>query len=80
MTPMTRVRVSIRRCSQHGKAVMLRKYFLFTRLNVFQMVENRLINNGSRRLRSQIIRNDIKKQFYTLRLREDSRAFDADTA
>lgn len=80
MTPMTRVRVCIRQCSRHDKAVMLRKYFLFTRLNVFQMVENRLINNRSPRLRRQIIRNDIKKQFYTVRLREDSRAFGADTA
>lgn len=82
MTPMTRVRVFIRQCGRHGKAVMLRKYFLFTRLNVFQRVENRLINSRSR-LRSQIISNDIekkKKQFYAVRLREDSRAFDADTA
>lgn len=80
MTPMTRVRVSIRQRCRHGKAVMLRKYFLFTRLNVFQRIENRLINSRSR-LRSQIIRNDIKKkQFYAVRLREDSRAFDADTA
>lgn len=61
MTQMTRVRVSIRQCGRHGKAVMLRKYFLFTRLNVFQRVENRLINSRSR-LRSQIISNDIKKK------------------
>lgn len=61
MTPITRVSVSIRRCSRHGKAVMLCKYFLFTRLNVFQTVENRLINNRRRRLCSQIICNDVKK-------------------
>lgn len=63
MTPMSRVRVSIRPCSQHDKAAALGKYFLFTPLNVFQMVENRLINRRSGRLRGQIERNDIKKQF-----------------
>lgn len=63
MTPMNRVRVSIRRCSQHDEAVTLGKYFLFTPLNVFQMVENRLIRNRRGRLRGQIKRDDIKKQF-----------------
>lgn len=80
MTTLMRVRVSIRPCSRHDKAVILCKYFLFIHLNVFQKVENRLISNHRGRLWSQIVSNDIKKQFYTVGLREDSRAFNADTA
>lgn len=75
MTPMNRVRVSIRRRSQHDGAVMLGKYFLFTPSNVFQMAENRLISNRHGRLRGQIKRNDIKKTIFDrrfLRIRQNS--------
>lgn len=65
MTPINRARVqkTIRRRSQHDKAMMLGKYLLFIHLNIVPLAEIIMMNNRcqSVRLRGHVTPNDMKK-------------------